>query len=66
MGEQRENSGSFISELFKKLAFTKEVAKATGKSTEAAQREVERQIGQAVRGGDPVKGKGVTKSGDDD
>lgn len=66
MAEQGGSSESFISGLFRKLAFTKEVAKATGKSTEAAQREVERQIGQAIRGGDPVKGKGVTKSGNED
>lgn len=28
--------------------------------------EVERQIKQALEGGDPIKGKGVTKSGGDD
>jgi len=62
MGEQ-EKSGSFISELFQKLAFTKKVAQDTGKSTDAAQKEVARQISQAAKGGDPAKGKGVTKSG---
>ena len=66
MGEQGENSSSFISRLLKKLAFTKEIEEATGKSTGAAQREVERQIGQAFKGGDPIKGKGVTKSGGDE
>ena len=66
MGEQKDSGGSFISGLFQKLAFTKGVAEATGKSTEAAQREVARQIGQAIKGGDPAKGKGVTKSGGDD
>lgn len=66
MGEQGENSGSFISKLFKKLAFTKEVQQMTGKSTNAAQREAERQIGQAAGGGAPAKGEGVTKSGGDE
>ena len=68
MGEHSggTDSGSFISQLFTKLAFTKEVEIATGKSTHAAQLEVERQIHQANKGGDPVKGKGVTKSGEED
>ncbi len=64
MGE-KEQSGSFISKLFQKLAFTIEVAQKTGKSTEAAQKEVTRQISQAAQGGDPVRGSGVTKSGDE-
>lgn len=66
MGEQGENTQSFISQLFAKLAFTKQIEAATGKSTKAAQREVERQIDQAMKGGNPNKGTGVTKSGKED
>jgi len=66
MGEIGETGGSFISALVKKLSFTQRVADASGKSTNAAQQEIIRQIGQATKGGDPVKGKDVTKSGGDD
>jgi hypothetical protein len=66
MSEHGENGGSFISGLLQKLAVTKQIAEVTGRSTKAAEREVERQIRQASKGGDPVKGKGVTKSGGDD
>jgi hypothetical protein len=66
MGEIGETGGSFISALFKKLSFTRQVTDASAKSTDAAQQEVIRQIGQATKGGDPVKGKDVTKSGGDD
>jgi hypothetical protein len=48
------------------LAFTKEVENTSGKSTKAAQNEVYRQIQQAAKGGNPVKGESVTKSGGDD
>lgn len=59
-------SDSFVSSLFAKLAMTKEVEAVTGKNTDAAQNEALRQISQAIQGGDPVKGEGVTKSGGDD
>ena len=62
-----EYSGeSFISQLFKKLSVTKSIQDATGKSTLAAQKETLRQIQQACKGGNPIKGEGVTKSGKED
>lgn len=66
MGEIGESGGSFISGLFNKLAFTKQIADTTGKPTHAAQQEVMRQIKQIIKNGDPAKGSGVTKSGGDD
>jgi len=66
MGEIGESGGSFISGLFNKLAFTKQIADVTGQSTDAAQQEVMRQIKQVITNKDPVKGSGVTKSGGDD
>jgi hypothetical protein len=53
---------SFISALIKKTAFVIGVAVDTGANTEAAQKEAWRQIGQSMRGGDPIRGEGVTKS----
>ncbi len=63
-----EMEKSFLSLLLKKLAFTMQVEKITGKSTKPAQEEVWRQIGQTSpkKGGDPITGKGVTKSGKED
>ena len=61
-----ERNGSFISELIAKLSYTIKVQEETGKSTAGAQKEVKRQIKQANTGGDPVKGEGVTKSGESD
>jgi len=63
MAEAGENNRSFLSGLLKKLSYTKQVETITGKPTTAAQREVDRQIHQAIRGGNPTKGEGVTKSG---
>lgn len=65
-GDRSEHGGSFLSALLKKLAYTKEVESVTGDSTKAAQDEVMRQIKQAMNGGDPVRGRGVTKSGEED
>jgi len=61
-----EKDQSFISALFAKLSYTKGVQEETGKKTSAAQAEVIRQISQALKGGDPIKGEGVTKSGESD
>lgn len=63
-----EKDNSFLESLLKKLAFTKQVEEVTGKPTKAAQEEVLRQIRQTSpkKGGDPITGKGVTKSGPED
>jgi len=63
-----ERDQSFLAQLFKKLANTIRVQQETGASTEAAQKEVWRQISQISpqKGGDPITGKGVTKSGQED
>ena len=59
---------TFLALLISKLAFVIEVEKKTGKSTEAAQIEVFRQISQLGKkqDGDIITGKGVTKSIEDD
>jgi hypothetical protein len=63
-----EQNQSFLSQLLDKLAFTKQVEQQTGKPTTAAQQEVWRQIGQTSpkKGGNPITGRGVTKSGQED
>jgi len=61
-----EQDSSFLSKLFEKLANMKKIESEAGISTQAAQREALRQITQASKGGDPIKGKGVTKSGKED
>ncbi|MGB9883418.1 MAG: hypothetical protein ACPLRN_02790 [Microgenomates group bacterium] len=63
-----ERDQSFLSSLFKKLADTMRIQEETKKPTTAAQNEVWRQIGQTSRekGGNPITGKGVTKSGQED
>jgi len=63
-----ERDQSFLAQLLAKLAFTKEVEKQTGRPTTAAQQEVWRQIHQTSlnKGGDPITGRGVTKSGKED
>jgi hypothetical protein len=63
--EQRPDDISFISKLFTKLSFTKQIEAKTGKTTAAAQDEVLRQIRQASHG-NPITGEGVTKSGQED
>ncbi len=54
--------------MFQKLAYVISVQEETGKPTQAAQKEVLRQIGQVSRakGGNPITGDGVTKSGKED
>jgi hypothetical protein len=59
---------SFVDKLFQKLALTKNIAAETTKNTDAAQNEVWRQVKQTSpkKGGDPITGEGVTKSGGTD
>jgi len=57
---------SFLSELLKKQAYVMNVAETTGKKVSGPSQEVTRQIKQALRGGDPMRGEGVTKSGEED
>jgi hypothetical protein len=66
MGEQKEGGISFISALIANLSYIKGVGAETGKDTQAAEKEVFRQMSQAAKGGNPAKGEGVTKSGGDD
>ena len=63
-----ERNQSFLGQLLAKLAFTKQVEEQTGKSTTAAQNEVWKQIHQTSpqKGGNPITGQGVTKSGNED
>jgi hypothetical protein len=63
-----EKDQSFLAYLLKKLANTISIQIETGKSTTAAQQEVWRQIHQTSpkKGGDPITGRGVTKSGEED
>jgi hypothetical protein len=64
-GEQGDKK-SFLSLLFEKKASVLKAQSETGVNMSALVAEVERQIKQALEGGDPIKGKGVTKSGGDD
>ncbi|GIW63755.1 MAG: hypothetical protein KatS3mg091_557 [Patescibacteria group bacterium] len=59
---------SFLSQLLKKLSDVRRIEEKTGRSIKAAQQEVLRQIGQTSpkRGGNPITGEGVTKSGKED
>jgi len=59
---------SFLSQLLAKLSYTLQVKDQTGKPTNAAQKEVWRQIRQISykNGGNPITGKGATKSGEED
>lgn len=54
--------------LLKKLATVKKINNDTGKGTEAAEREVHRQLGQVskINNGNPINGEGITKSGEED
>ncbi|KXK12010.1 MAG: hypothetical protein UZ22_OP11002000126 [Microgenomates bacterium OLB23] len=61
-----ENGPSFIQMLFDKKAAVIKAQEESGKDLSPALIEVDRQILQAVRGGDPVKGATVTKSGEED
>ncbi len=63
-GESPFRDKSFTALLLDKLAGVKK-----GNSdinTGALEREAMRQVGQSLRGGDPIKGTGVTKSGEED
>jgi len=66
MSESDEDKKSFLAVLFEIKATTLKAQAETGTSMSALVKEVDRQIRQAMEGGDPVKGKGVTKSGGDD
>lgn len=57
---------SFLADLMEKEAAMRLIAEETGINTDALVNEAQRQQQQAVEGGDPIKGKGVTKSGNDD
>jgi len=59
-----ETNSSFLAGLLKKKSFTIGVEEQTGNSTQAAQREVDRQIGQVskTQNGNVISGEGVTKS----
>lgn len=59
---------SFLGELLAKLAYVKQAGGKTGIDTSALVNEVERQIKQVSRasGGNPITGKGATKSGEED
>jgi len=63
-----EHGQDFISKLFAKLSLVKKIEAETGRSTGPAQKEVLRQISQVskVQGGNPISGRGVTKSGKED
>jgi hypothetical protein len=63
-----EKDMSFLASLLKKKSFTIGVQEQTGNSTEAAQQEVDRQIGQISKSqnGDYITGEGVTKSGQEE
>jgi len=65
MNEQRP---SFSEQLLAKLSMAKKIEAETGKPTTAAQKEVLRQITQVskLKDGDPISGKGITKSGKED
>ena len=61
-----ERQSSFPASLFKKKSDTICSGQESGADVSAALAECDRQIQQVLRGGDIVKGKGVTKSGDED
>lgn len=61
-----EHNNSFLGDLLSKKAMVYQIGSDSGKPMKAALAEVDRQIGQALQGGDPIKGIGVTKSGEED
>lgn len=61
-----EDGPSFLQMLFDKKAAVLTSQNESGKDMSAAVAEVDRQITQAITGGDPVKGATVTKSGIED
>lgn len=66
MSEEEGDKKSFLALLFEKKASVLKAQSETGVNMSSLVAEVERQIKQALEGGDPIKGKGVTKSGGDD
>ena len=60
---KRENS--FLDQLMDKKAMVLDM-QARGLNVKAALNEVNRQIKQCLTGGYPIKGEGVTKSGEED
>lgn len=63
--EAHQGSKSFLQQLLDKLAAVRTIGESGG-TTQAAQQEVLRQIAQCLKGGDPISGNGVTKSGEED
>jgi hypothetical protein len=61
-----DRDSSFLQHLLNKQAMVQKTENETGKNLGSAKDEVNRQIKQAMEGKDPIKGKGVTKSGGDD
>ena len=59
----REQQDSFLAGLLRKKASVLEIQAGAGKSMTSVVNEVDRQIKQCLTGGDPIKGRGVTKSG---
>ncbi len=57
---------SFLSLLLKKKADSLRSGNEAGFNSVPLAKEVDRQIRQAMLGGNPLKGEGVTKSGGDD
>ncbi|MCS6956683.1 MAG: hypothetical protein NZM02_02450 [Patescibacteria group bacterium] len=62
------NRQSFLGELLTKMADVKKAGAEAGINTQALVKEVKRQMGQVStqKSGDPITGKGVTKSGEED
>jgi len=58
-----EAKTSFLGEAMRTIAELKQVSQETGCNTEALSKEIFRQIEEAE---DPITGKGVTKSGEED
>ncbi len=66
MNDLQSKETSFISHLFKKKSDMLTVQAKTRKPMTALVKEVDRQIQQALHGGNPIKGTGVTKSDNED
>jgi len=64
-GSRDSEAPSFLQQLLTKRAAVLRMAETSGKSMDAALREVDRQIVECLRGRDPVGGTGVTKSGEE-
>lgn len=63
-----EQGPSSLGQLLKNSSVVQGIQEKTGKPTTTARQEVSRQIKQVskVGGGDPISGRGVTKSGKED